>query len=205
MPQTKAVVPVPLAPPLRAFHVDDAATVARLNDMASGGILLSVWNRKVGPGGDPWEEGRLQQVEQMNSGWVMAVLDRGAGVEAVLMGQPHPVEPVPVESVDPEWAPLVELENMVPGAWCLNVIATLPERRGQGHAARLMALAEDIARAGGHGQLALVVAEANAGAIRLYQRCGFAEKARRAMVKGDWDGPGHHWVLMVKPLQAVPD
>ncbi|MBY6162533.1 GNAT family N-acetyltransferase [Mameliella alba] len=205
MPQTKAVVPVPLAPPLRAFQVGDAATVARLNDMASGGILLSVWNRKVGPGGDPWEEGRLQQVEQMNSGWVMVVLDRGAGVEAVLMGQSHPVEPVPVESVDPEWAPLVELENMVPGAWCLNVIATLPERRGQGHAARLMALAEDIARAGGHGQLALVVAEANAGAIRLYQRCGFAEKARRAMVKGDGDGPGHHWVLMVKPLQAVPD
>lgn len=195
--------PMDLAPPLRPFHADDADTVARLNDMASDGILYSVWSREAGPDGDPWEQGRLQQIEQMNAGWTMIVLDRGSGVEAVLMGQPHPTEPVSVESVDAEWVPLVELENLEPGAWCLHVIATLPEHRGQGHGARLMDLAESIARVGGHSRIALVVSDANGSAIRLYRRCGFAERARRPIVKGDWDGPGRDWVLMVKPTQDV--
>ncbi|WP_068109157.1 GNAT family N-acetyltransferase [Tropicimonas marinistellae] len=199
MSLTEAEVPVPLTAPLRPFRTDDAAIVARLNDMASDGILLSVWTRKAGPDGDPWEEGRLQQIEQMNTGWIMVVLDQGSGVEAVLMGQPHATEPVSTEGVDAEWVPLVELENLVPGAWCLNVIATLPEHRGKGHGARLMALAETIAREGGHTHLALVVSDANAEAIRLYQRCGYWQKARRPMVKGNWDGPGQQWVLMVKP------
>lgn len=200
MSLAKSLAPVPLAPPFRPFRTDDAATVARLNDMASGGILLSTWIRKAGAEGDPWEEGRLQQIDQMTSGWIMVVVDQGAGVEAVLMGQPHPTDPVPLDSVDAEWVPLVELENLVPGAWCLNVIATLPEYRGQGHGARLMGLAETIARAGGHAHVALVVSDANIGAVRLYKRWGYTETARRPMVKGDWDGAGQDWVLMVKPI-----
>ncbi|WP_170844802.1 GNAT family N-acetyltransferase [Aliiruegeria lutimaris] len=183
--------------------MDDAATVAQLNDMASGGLLLSGWIRKAGSDGDPWELGRLQQIDQMNSGWIMIVLDQEQGVEAVLMGQPLPAEPVSVDDVDAEWVPLVELENLVPGAWCLHVIATLPEYRGKGHGARLMDIAETIARAGGHEHLALVVSDANGEAIRLYQRCGFSENARRPMIKGDWDGPGQDWVLMVKPTEAI--
>lgn len=187
--------------PLRPFHPDDADTVARLNDMASGGLLLSTWTKAAGDGGDPWEQGRLQQIDQMNSGWVMIVLDQGNGVEAVLMGQPHPDEPVNTEGIDPVWVPLVDLENLVPGSWCLNVIATLPECRGRGHGATLMAQAEALAREGGHGALALVVANANTDAIRLYHRNGFSEMARRPMVKGDWVGPGEDWILMVKPLE----
>lgn len=193
-------VPVPLAPPLRPFRTDDAAIVARLNDMASGGILQSVWVRNAGSHGDPWELGRLQQIEQLNAGWTMVVIDRGSGVEAVLMGQSHSTEPAPVEDMDAEWVPLVTLENLVPGAWCLHVVATLPKHRGSGHGLRLMELAEEIARAGRHKLLALVVSDANVGAIRLYQRCGYSEIARREMFKGDWDGPGRDWVLMVKSI-----
>lgn len=190
-----------LTTPLRPFHRNDANTVARLNDMASGGLLFCTWAKAVGSDGDPWEQGRLQQIDQMKSGWTIVVLDQGNGVEAVLMGQPHPTEPVSTEGMDPIWIPLVELENMVPGGWCLNVIATLPEHRGRGHAATLMKHAEKLAREGGHNVLALVVADVNIDAIRLYHRYGLSEVARRTMVKGDWDGPGEDWVLMVKPLQ----
>ena len=197
---SNATVSTVLTPPLRPFRPEDAPTVARLNDMASGGLLLSQWTEGAGVSGDPWEQGRLQQIDQMNSGWVMIVFDHGDGVEAVLMGQAHPDEPVPTDGIDPVWVPLVELENLVPGCWCLNVIATSPERRGRGHGALLMNQAEQIAREGRHQTLALVVADANTSAIRLYRRCGFSEFARRAMVKGDWDGPGTDWVLMVKPL-----
>ena len=205
MTTTKTKTQLPLAPPLRLFKTGDASTVAKLNDMASGGILLSTWERKAGPAGDPWEIGSRQQLEQINSGWTVIVLDQGKGVEAALMGQPLAKEPVSVDSVDAEWAPLVELENLVPGAWCLHVIATLPEHRGQGHGARMMALADTIAFESGHDRIALVVSDANTEAIRLYRRCGYYEMARRPMVKGDWDGPGMDWVLMVKPLQGISD
>ncbi|WP_211301026.1 GNAT family N-acetyltransferase [Aliiruegeria haliotis] len=168
--------------------------------MASGGLLFNIWAKAAGKDGDPWEQGRLQQIDQVNSGWVVIVLDQGNGVEAVLMGQPHPTEPVSTDDVDPIWVPLVELENMVPGSWCLSVIATLPEYRSRGHAAVLMQQAETLARDGHHPTLALVVADENVGAIRLYQKCGFSEFARRPMVKGDLDGPGEDWILMVKPL-----
>lgn len=200
MTQTTPLASVPLTPPLRRFKPEDADTVARLNDMASGGILLTVWARSAGSNGDPWEQGRLQQIEQMETGWNMVVLDQGHGVEAVLMGQPHGTEPASLEGVDAEWVPLVELENLVPEAWCLNVIATLPAHRGKGHGARLMALAEDMARAGLHSRIALVVADTNTPAIRLYERNGYMEMARRPMVKGDWTGPGQDWVLMVKSV-----
>lgn len=190
-----------LSPLLRPFDPDDANIVARLNDMASGGLLFSTWVKAAGDAGDPWEQGRLQQIDQMNSGWEMIVLDQGRGVEAVLMGQAHPNDPVATEGVDPIWVPLVELENLVPGSWCLNVIATLPECRGRGHGAMLMDQAEALAREGGHHALALVVADANTDAIRLYHRNGFTEHARRLMVKGGWDGPGQDWVLMVKTLK----
>ncbi|TCS63175.1 acetyltransferase (GNAT) family protein [Primorskyibacter sedentarius] len=194
-------MPIATIPPLRLFHPEDATTVARLNDMASGGVLFNIWTKATGEDGDPWEQGRLQQIDQVNSGWVVIVLDQGNGVEAVLMGQPHTKEPVSTEGVDPIWVPLMELENLVPGSWCINVIATLPEYRGKGHAAMLVKQAEALARDGRHASLALVVADENVGAIRLYHNCGFSQVARRPMVKGDWDGPGGDWILMLKPLQ----
>ncbi len=193
-------MPIELTPPLRPFHPDDADTVARLNDMASDGLLLSQWTNGADSADDAWEQGRLQQLAQMNSGWEMIVIDQGRGVEAVLMGQAHPEDPVATDGVDAVWVPLVELENLVPGSWCLNVIATMPECRGRGHGALLIDQAETLARDGGHRKLALVVSDANADAIRLYHRTGFSEVARRPIVKGDWDGPGVDWVLMVKPL-----
>ncbi|SEW18238.1 Acetyltransferase (GNAT) family protein [Cognatiyoonia koreensis] len=200
MTQIRSSLSVALAPPLRPFKPEDADTVARLNDMASGGMLLTVWKRMAGTNGDPWEQGRHQQFEQIESGWNIVVLDQGSGVEAVMMGQPHGAEPASLEGVDAEWVPLMELENLVPEAWCLNVIATLPAYRGLGHGARLMAQAQSMARAGGHSRIALVVSDASIPAIRLYERSGFEEIARRPMFKGDWKGPGQDWVLMVKSL-----
>ena len=68
MTQIRSNLSVALAPPLRPFQPKDADTVARLNDMASGGILLTVWKRMAGTNGDPWEQGRHQQFEPKVSG-----------------------------------------------------------------------------------------------------------------------------------------
>ena len=53
-------------------------------------------------------------------------------------------------------------------------VAVLASHRGQGVAERMLALAEGIARQRGACKLTLEVLSGNAGAVRLYQRVGFA-------------------------------
>ncbi len=53
-------------------------------------------------------------------------------------------------------------------------VAVLPDYRGQRVAENMMALVEEIARERGACKLTLEVLQGNAGAIKLYQRVGFA-------------------------------
>jgi ribosomal protein S18 acetylase RimI-like enzyme len=48
--------------------------------------------------------------------------------------------------------------------------------------------------------MSVIVSDANAGARRLYERLGYREMARRAMVKEDWTNEGQAWVLLTKAL-----
>lgn len=195
-------MPVPLAVPLRPFRPSDAAFVAKFNDSASNGIALRVWQDRAGPDGDAWEIGRLRQIERMEAGQVMVVVDPGNGPEAVMIGNPIGQEPGSTDVVADVFHPLVDLENCALGSWYLNVLGTAPARRRQGHAQRLMAVAEAIARAGGHVEITIIVADSNAPARALYAATGYVERARRPMVKdGHGAGiPGENWLLLAKPL-----
>jgi ribosomal protein S18 acetylase RimI-like enzyme len=53
-------------------------------------------------------------------------------------------------------------------------VAVLASHRGQGVAERMLAVAQDIARERGACKLTLEVLSGNTGAVRLYQRVGFA-------------------------------
>lgn len=197
---TEARCPIPLKPPLRPFRPDDASVVAQLNDAASGGIVLTIWQEKAGPGADPWEVGRLRQIGRMEEGQIMVVVDRGHGPEAAMMGNPIGLEPEDPADADIVFRALVELENLVLGSWYVNVIATIEAARRRGHARRLLDTAEAIARAGQHDLISIIVSDANAPARALYAAQGFTERARRPIVKGRWDGPGDEWILLTKPL-----
>ena len=65
-----------------------------------------------------------------------------------------------------------------------------------------MGLAEQIAAALGKSRLSLIVSDGNPGAIRLYQRLGYRDVARRLIVKQGWEHAGQNWVLMTKPLSS---
>lgn len=190
-----------LSPPLRRLEPRDADIVARLNDMASHGLVLTVWEGMREAGESVWDVGRRRTLARMQRPELeMVVIDRGQGAEAVMMGNPLPEAPQETDGVPEVFRVLVEMENLAPGSWYLNVLATLPEVRGQGHGGRLIACAEAFARAGGHRTLSLIASEANPAGLRLYRRHGFAEAARRPMVKGTWDGPGREWILFLKDL-----
>ena len=48
--------------------------------------------------------------------------------------------------------------------------------------------------------MSVIVSDANSGARRLYERCGYSEIATRAMVKNGWENKGQNWVLLTKAL-----
>ena len=93
-----------------------------------------------------------------------------------------------------------ELENLAPDTWYVNVLAVRPQFRGAGLGTRLLAHADDIASERGHRGLSIIVSDANRGARRLYERCGYEEAASRAMVKEAWVNEGQNWVLLMKTL-----
>jgi ribosomal protein S18 acetylase RimI-like enzyme len=96
--------------------------------------------------------------------------------------------------------PLQELENLAPGTWYVNVLAVRPQFRGLGLGTRLLAHADEAGRALGKRGMSVIVSDANPGARRLYERCGYRETAARAMVKEGWLNDGRHWVLLAKAL-----
>jgi ribosomal protein S18 acetylase RimI-like enzyme len=84
----------------------------------------------------------------------------------------------------------------------VNVVAALPEHRGKGFGSLLLADAERRAHEVGAGSHSLIVAAENAGAVRLYERVGYRELARRPVVAFPGFEYGGDWVLMAKPVDA---
>jgi ribosomal protein S18 acetylase RimI-like enzyme len=189
-----------LKSPIRRATVADAAALADLVDFAGEGMPSYLWRQMAGGGEDPWQIGRQRQAEKAKEGQIF-VIDEGEGAIASLTGYaiPHDPEPIP-DDMPAMFCPLQELENLAPDTWYVNVLAAYPEHRAKGLGARLLALAEDLARAQSLSAMSLIVASGNTGARRLYERIGYAETARRDLVKDGWACDSDEWVLMIKPL-----
>jgi ribosomal protein S18 acetylase RimI-like enzyme len=181
----------------------DAPALAELVNLAGEGLPLYLWSRMAEAGESAWDVGRRRALRETGSfsyrNAVVAEID--GRVIASLIGYPLPDRPEPIDRRMPAmFVPLQELENLAPGTWYVNVLATFEEYRGRGHGTRLLGIAERLAVAAGRSGLSIIVADANAGARRLYERCGYAEVATRAMVKEAWNNPGEDWVLLVRRL-----
>lgn len=192
---------IELKPPFRRATPEDATALAELVNHAGEGLPLYLWGKTAGPDGDPWEIGRERaRREEGSFSYRNAIIREAEGkAAACLIGYPLPDEPEPIPADMPAmFVPLQELENLAPGKWYVNVLAAMPDQRGRGHGGALLALAGEFARDAGCSGLAIIVSDANTGARRLYERTGYRETARRAMVKNGWDNPGENWVLLVK-------
>jgi ribosomal protein S18 acetylase RimI-like enzyme len=194
---------IEIEPPFRRATAGDAAAMADFVHFASEGLALYLWSKTAGPGGDPWAIGRERARRDSGSfSYRNTILTEAGGrVVAGLMGYPLADVPEPIPPDLPAmFVPLQELERLAPATWYVNVLAAYPEHRGKGHGRALLALAERLAADTGRRGLSIIVADANTGARRLYERSGYREVARRAMVKEDWQHPGKEFVLLTKPL-----
>jgi ribosomal protein S18 acetylase RimI-like enzyme len=185
-----------LEPPFRPARPEDAPALAELINMAGEGLPHHLWGRMAGPGESAWEVGRRRVLrDEGGSSWRNGtVIEEDGAVVACLFGYALPDVPEPIDPAMPAmFVPLQELENLAPGTWYVNILAVAPARRGLGTA--LLRLADRLGLE--HGT-SVIVADANRGARRLYERCGYARRATRPMVKEAWENPSTAWVLLVK-------
>lgn len=191
-----------LEPPFRPATPEDAAALAELVNFAGENMPVYLWSKMAGPGQSAWEFGRLRaQREQGGFSYRNTVIAeaKDGRVAGCLIGYPLPKQPEPIPPDLPAmFVPLQELEALAPGTWYVNVLALYPKFRGLGLGSRLLALADRIAANLGLSGLSIIVSDGNAGARRLYERCGYREVGTRPMVKEDWESSGANWVLMVK-------
>ena len=190
---------------LRPARKADAPILAQLDNLASDGIAGYVWSLLAEPGEAPLDYGRrrLEREDSAFSYRNAVVAEADGQVVGMLLGyrQPDPYETGRPADLPNILNPLIALEAMVPGAWYVSSLAVLPDSRGRGVGARLLANADGLAQDSGARTASLIVAEANGRALGLYRRHGYERTARRPIVPypgAQYDGD---WVLLTK---AVP-
>lgn len=179
----------------------DAPALAELINHAGEGLPVYLWERMAEPGESAWDIGRRRAMRDKGAfSYRNATLaERSGNVVASLVGYRLPDEPEPIDDTMPAmFVPLTELENLAPGTWYVNVLAVDPRMRGHGIGTRLLDIAQALSADSGARGHSIIVSDANHGARRLYERCGYRYKAERPMVKEDWENPGSNWVLLVK-------
>lgn len=198
---------IELNPPLRRASYDDASAMAELVNMAGEGLPIYLWGKMAAPTESPWDIGR-QRAQRETGGFsyrntVIRELD-GRPV-ACLIGYPlaDEAEPVDYSELPELFVPLQELEDLAPGTWYVNVLATYPVYRSCGYGSELLTIAETLAAGANKHGLSIIVSDANHGARRLYERHGFSEVTSRPMVKENWENPGKRWVLLTKSLGSM--
>lgn len=166
---------------LRTAALSDARDLAMLIDIAGEGLPSWMWRQSCGDGQEPLDFGRQRaRREEGGFSYLNAVVaEVGGTVQGMLLG--YPIVEAPEDSPDDvpaAFAPFIELEAQSVGTWYVNALAMFPGQRGQGIGTRLLADAEDRARAMGIERMSLQVFEQNTSACALYARLGYVETAR---------------------------
>lgn len=198
---------IELIPPFRRGELTDAPALAELVNFAGEGLPLYLWDKLKQPGETACDVGRNRASREQGSfsyrNAVIAEID--SRCVACLIGYPQAEVPetIDYDTMPPMFVPLQELENLAPDSWYVNVLAAYPEFRGQGLGAGLLKIAEELAYATGKKGLSVIVSDANPGARRLYERCGYRQSGTLPIVKDAWENDGRNWVLLTKSLPDV--
>ena len=163
---------------------EDCARIARLFMMASDGIAEYVWSRVDAPGLSLLEIGERRYAREGTafSYQNCLVAEKEGAVIGMLHAYPMQAQDAGDRAAptDPVLAPYAELEDY--GSLYISALAIFHEYRNLGIGTRLLDEARRRARALGLARTSLICFEKNAKALRLYQRLGYRELRRRAIV-----------------------
>lgn len=169
---------VTLRPPRR----EDARRLAQLYSISSDGTSDYVWSTLAEPGEDLLDVGERRYArDEADVSWCNCTVAELDG-EVIGMCSSYLMRVGSDQhwaAVDPVLRPYAELE--IDGSLYVCGVSLSEPYRGMGLGRRFMAHAEARARELGTAVLSLLVFEANP-ALRLYQRLGYQEVDRRAVV-----------------------
>lgn len=184
---------------IRPAELSDAPFMVPLVNDADGGMPFAIWTSLAQAGESPWEVG-LRRVRgddtpvSWRMGWIAERAGRPVGVLIVHQLSETP-EQLEATIMSPLWVPIVELELLASDSAYIKTLSVTKEVRGQGVGTRLLAFAE---RFRGPEGMSVIVGDHDAASRRFFERAGFAEAVRRAMVKNGWQTPGTEWILLRK-------
>ena len=197
-------------PILRKAAPQDALALAELMDQAGEGIPGWLWALDAQNGQSAIDVGMVRARRDTGgfsyvNATVLVSSDAVAGMLlAYRLAEEFDLEKE-LQGVPDFLVPLVELECLAPGSFYINAIAVYPEHRSKGFGSILITEAERQAREQGADALSLIAFEGNTGAVRLYQRLGFAISASRPVVAHESTAHTGNELLMIRQISETPD
>ncbi len=193
--------PTPPMDLLRA-SVNDADVMAKLINIAGEGLPVYLWQDMIEGDETVWDVGR-RRARRDEGGFSYRNTTLAFGEHQVMgalidYAQPDTFDPIDPTEIPAMFVPLLELESLAPGSWYINVLAVFPPFRNRGVGSELIRSAERNEINAGKQAISIIASDGNPGAIRLYERHGYTQCAKRAMVKEGWENPGKNWILLIK-------
>jgi ribosomal protein S18 acetylase RimI-like enzyme len=111
------------------------------------------------------------------------MLEADGEIAGMLLGyrQPDAMEPGDTSDMHEVFRVMTELEAKAPGSWYLNILGCFRSFAGAAWARGFLRHAEGLAKSAGATQVSLIVESENEAAWRLYERIGYAERARASL------------------------
>jgi ribosomal protein S18 acetylase RimI-like enzyme len=184
----------------RPAQQSDCRAIASLYSISSDGVADYIWSKLAQPGEDILDVGqrRYERENSLFSYQNCTLATQGDTIVGMLVAFPMFVDEDAEPEDDPVLASYSKLEEK--NSYYLCGVAVFPHYWNGGIGTQLMALAEEQAREKGLTKLSLIVFEQNEGAKRLYDRLGYREIAREAIVTHPLIHYSGDAILMVKQM-----
>ncbi|MEM7301946.1 MAG: GNAT family N-acetyltransferase [Pseudomonadota bacterium] len=190
---------------LRPAKQSDAADMAILENIASHGLSLWLWQGAVkrGKAFDAYEWGRAMMADPTNeAGWSNGTIAEINGETAgfatgYLLTDFDPPKAMIEDKVT---GPLMDLFAKSIGCWFVDSLATYSHHRRNGVARALMVDQIARARQSGVSQIRLVAEDGNSAGSALYQNLGFEEIETRPFTRFNSTSQSTVWRLMSRPV-----
>ncbi len=161
---------------------EDSAIIAKLFLISSDGLAEYIWSHVAEPGETPEQAGARRYAREgvAFSFENCVVAERDGAVIGMAHSFPMEQDPDAEPEADPVLRPYSELEDY--GSLYLSSLAIVERYRNHGYGGKLMELVNVRAKELHLLRLSLICFERNEPAMRFYQRLGFTEVDRRAVV-----------------------
>ncbi len=187
----------------RPARQDESRIVGSLFRAAADGVADYIWSSLQESGEDLLDvaERRFSRTGTAFSYENAIIADDNGKAVGLALGFPMHVDPIAEPCDDPVLAPFAELE--LDNSYYLAGLAVSEDCRNSGIGSRLLAEAEKAAFAQGYNQISLIVFDENTGGRRLYERLGFREIDRKAIVPHPMIHVTGDAILMAKKLAGT--